>query len=74
MASVEITIQDNKATESFSVSLPGWLLESMDMVCEKRDFNRSSFIRRAVKKYILMQIDSPKLWNKIYQELREESC
>jgi len=70
----EQPITKNKATESISISLPGWLLETMDQVCEQHDFSRSSFAKRAIKKYIMMQIDSPKLWNKIYHELIDESC
>ena len=65
------TLKNNKATEPISISLPGWLLDILDRICEEKDFTRSSFSKRAIKKYILMNIDSPALWEKIYHETME---
>lgn len=62
----------NQTTESVSVSLPTWLLEVLDEMCAQHDFTRSSFIKRATRKYILSKSDNPNLWEKIYRMKVEE--
>ena len=63
----------NGASENVSVSLPGWLIEIMDEVCERHDSNRSMFVKHAIKKAILSKLDSPELWEKLYQGFQDES-
>jgi metal-responsive CopG/Arc/MetJ family transcriptional regulator len=63
----------NGGSESFSVSLPGWLIELIDHVCELQDLNRSMFFKRASKRLILEILDEPDLWEKIYQAIHDES-
>lgn len=63
----------NSASENISASLPGWLIEIMDEVCERNDFNRSTFVKYALKKAILDKMDSPELWEQIYQDFQGES-
>ena len=57
-----------KTTENISITLPSWLLEILDEVCEEQDFNRSTFAKKAIKKYLLYKHDKPSIWQKIYQE------
>jgi len=56
----------DKSTESVSISLPTWLLQILDEVCEEKDFNRSTFAKRAIKKYLLYHVECPTLWQQIY--------
>ena len=56
----------NSASEVFSVSLPGWLIEIMDDICEKFDFNRSTFVKHAIKKAILLKSNDPETWEILY--------
>lgn len=50
-------------TETFTVSIPSYLIEEMDLLCVKRDLNRSAFVKRALKKYIaLHHADSDLFW------------
>jgi len=64
----------NSASESFTVSLPGGLLEIMDDCCDRYDFSRSSFVKRAVKKYIAQKAaDDPAFWDQQYQKLNGDS-
>jgi len=64
----------NKSTESFSVSMPGWLVEELDIICEEMELNRSSFIGQAVRKYILINRDNLKFWDELYQKRQKKSC
>lgn len=67
-------IKLNNASETISISLPGWLIELLDDVCEQRDFNRSTFCKRAVKSAILLsKIDDLDVWEKLYKEVQEKS-
>jgi metal-responsive CopG/Arc/MetJ family transcriptional regulator len=61
-------------TETTSISLPTWLLELIDRYAKRADMNRSQFIVRAVRKYLLLKYDSPALWKQIYQNQSEASC
>jgi hypothetical protein len=63
----------NGGSESISISLPGWLIETIDKVCDDKDLNRSVFFKRASKKYLLELLDSPDLWGKIYHDIKEGS-
>jgi metal-responsive CopG/Arc/MetJ family transcriptional regulator len=63
----------DKATESVSISIPSWLLQILDEVCEQKDFCRSTFAKRAIKKYLLSHMDNPTLWKSIYNEIIEKS-
>ena len=64
-------IKLNKTTESFSISMPTWLVEELDHICEEIESNRSSFICSAVRKHILAQLDTLKLWDELYQRRRK---
>ena len=67
-------IKLNGASESISISLPGWLVEMLDDICEQKNFSRSTFCKRAIKKAILLnKIDNRELWEKLYKEVQEES-
>jgi len=61
----------NGGSESVSISLPGWLIEIIDQVCEEKDLNRSVFFKRASKKYLLELLDSSDLWERIYQDMKD---
>ncbi len=63
----------NKSTENISISLPSWLIEVLDEIIEDKDFSRSSFCKRAIKKYLLYQIEDPILWGEIYKLKVEKS-
>ncbi|MCK4820345.1 hypothetical protein KA005_31565 [bacterium] len=67
-------IKLNGASETISISLPGWLIELLDDVCEQKDFSRSTFCKRAVKNAILLsKIDDLSVWEKLYKEVQERS-
>ena len=53
---------NGETTESISVSLPGWLIDELDSARERLDLTRSDFMRRAVRKYILLEKDCPEFW------------
>ena len=59
----------NTKTETISISLPTWLIDVLDQVCEKHDFSRSNFVKRATRKYLLLKMDDPELWLKIHQDM-----
>ena len=60
-------IEINSASETVSISLPGWLLELLDETCRRKDFTRSTFCKRAIKKAILLaHTDDFTLWEKLY--------
>ncbi len=63
----------SQKSETLSISLPTWLIEMLDEVCLNKDFTRSCFIKRAIKRYILHQCDSPDLWQKVYDEMMDGS-
>lgn len=59
-----------KTTETISISMPSWLLELIDIQCQKTDLPRSALITRAVRKYLLTQSDNPTIWKEIYEALK----
>ena len=60
-------IELNQATESISISLPGWLNEMLEDICQRKDFTKSTFCKRALKKAILLSYtDDLALWNHLY--------
>lgn len=63
----------NSKTESISISLPGWLIDLLDHTCEVQDFSRSTFIKRALKRYLLDKNQDPDLWTTLYERLMEKS-
>jgi len=63
----------SQKTETLSISLPTWMIEMLDEICLNKDFSRSSFIKRSIKRYILHHCDSPQLWQKVYDEVMGDS-
>jgi len=63
----------NNATEPISISLPGWLLDLLDEICERKDFSRSVFVKRAIKKYLLYQNDDLEIWKHLYADRIKKS-
>lgn len=63
----------SQKSETISISLPSWMIDLLDQVCLHKDFSRSCFIKRALKRYILHQCDSLSLWEKVYDDLMDES-
>jgi len=57
-----------KTTENFSISLPSYLITIMDKTCGEKDFCRSTFIKLAVKKYLLHHHNKPFVWDAIYDK------
>ena len=55
-----------KTYESISVSIPSWLLQLIEHECEEQTLDRSKFIQLAIKKYLLLKLESPRLWREIY--------
>ena len=53
---------NNNDTETVTVSMPGWLIEEIDDAAKRFDQSRSDFIRRGVRKYLLLIKDSPEFW------------
>jgi len=67
-------IKLNNASETISISLPGWLIEILDDVCEQTDYNRSTFCKRAIKRAILLsKTNDLDVWEKLYKEVQEKS-
>lgn len=66
-------IKLNNGSESVSISLPGWLIEILDDVCERKDFTRSTFIKRATKKAILLNLtDDSAFWERVYHDIQNK--
>jgi Arc/MetJ-type ribon-helix-helix transcriptional regulator len=59
----------NTKTETISISLPAWLIDILDQVCEKHDFSRSNFVKRATRKYLFLKMDDPELWLRIHHDV-----
>jgi len=49
-------------TEGVTISMPGWLLDEIDSARARLDQQRSDFIRKAVRLYILQLKDTPEFW------------
>ena len=62
----------SKKSEQVSISLPSYLVEIMTHYCEENDFTVSGLIQRALKKYLSSHLDSKKVWETIYDEIRKE--
>jgi metal-responsive CopG/Arc/MetJ family transcriptional regulator len=60
-------------TESVSVSLDGQIIQLMDSAAGHLDLNRSKFVEKAIKAYILSNAEilsgdgSSTFWDKVYQ-------
>jgi len=64
----------NNSSEPVSVSLPGWLIEILDDICERKDFTRSTFCKRAIKKAILLKmVDDCNIWERLYHDVQNPS-
>lgn len=51
-------------TEGITVSIPSYIIEEMDEICRRKDFNRSGFVTRALKQYIAKyHSDSSLFWD-----------
>jgi hypothetical protein len=46
-----------KKTENFSISMPSYLIEQMNSLCELHDWNVSKFVTRAVRNHIYQCLD-----------------
>lgn len=67
----QTNIKLNNGSESVSVSLPGWLIEILDEICERKDFTRSTFCKRAIKKAILLNmVDDYHFWERLYHDVQ----
>jgi len=64
----------DKTATPFSISMPSYLREELQLICEQQDVGPSEFIRRAVRLYICHCLSSnPKLRKAVYDILRENS-
>jgi len=66
--------QNNTATESVSISIPGWLLQELDRARDLKFRSRSDFVCEAIRKHILSLQDDPKFWETLCQKEKKESC
>ena len=62
-----------KAKEKISISIEGWLLDELEDYCQRHDYSRSKLIVRALRKYLITEMDSPEFWNKLYQDKNDLS-
>jgi len=63
-----------KNTENISISLPSDMIELLEEFCDRKDFSKSGFIRRAIKKYMFLQsCDDKILWDQLYHLMIDES-
>ena len=66
-------------SETISVSLPGNILDLIDKSAGILDLNRSKFIERAIKQYLLTHavelsgIGHSDFWDKVYREVFNKS-
>ena len=63
----------SNTSENISVSLPSWLIEIMDHICEYHDLSRSNLVKRALKKEILFRAENPTIWKVVYKEMKDKS-
>lgn len=64
---------NNKATETVSISMPGWLIEELDRARSKVFRSRSDFVCEAIRKHILSMLDTPEFWGKHEHEQEDLS-
>ncbi len=68
-------LKQNSATENVSVSLPGWMIEILDAVCEEQDTSRSNYIKRAVKRsFLLDQVNDLNFYERLLHDVQHKSC
>ena len=66
-----MSIKLNGGSEGVNISLPGWLIETLDEICEQKDFTRSTFCKRAIKKAILLSmVDDCHFWERFYHDIQ----
>jgi hypothetical protein len=61
-----------KKSEGITVTLPGWLVEILEEICDEQDMSKSGFIKKAVKAHLLHCVANKKLWQQIYNNVMEE--
>jgi len=60
-------MSNNSPKDNISVSLDAWLIEELDRACAETFLSRSDFIRRAVRREILMsKVDDRTFWEEWY--------
>ena len=56
-------------TENLSISFPSRTIEAMEKFCFNNDISRSHLVTKAVRVYLLTQLDTPEVWNLLYQKI-----
>jgi len=62
---------NDKSTETVSISMPGWLIEQLDLTRKKFFRSRSDFVCEAVRRQILISMDSPDFWDSVSHKEEE---
>ena len=71
--------KNGNGNETISISLPGNVLDLIDKSAGVLDLNRSKFIERAIKKYLLSNavelsgMGHFDFWDKVYREVFNKS-
>ena len=63
-------------TENITISLPSSYLEVLDWLPERLELSKSAFAKRAIRKEIIASLDildSPAVWEKVYQLFKDKS-
>jgi metal-responsive CopG/Arc/MetJ family transcriptional regulator len=67
-------VKNGNTTESVSVSLPSNLIQLMDMLAGKLDVSRSDFVKKAIKAFISLNLETlsgqgaQDFWDQLYKE------
>lgn len=59
------------ASENTSVSLPTWLMEFVDGLCQEEGINRSAFVQKALRAYLLTKMDNLTFWQQLYKSSKD---
>jgi len=56
------------AKEGITVTLPSYLVSILDAHCQRFRMKRSHVVTEALEMYILLKLDTPEVWERLYQD------
>ena len=59
-------------SERVTISVPSWLLETVDYLCALHGYDRSGFFTASARRQaLLLQRDNPRGWKRLLHDVRE---
>lgn len=59
------------SSETTSISVPTWLMEFVDATCREDGINRSAFVQKAIRAYLLTKMDTLSHWLELYNSRKD---